>query len=271
MELEGYLNRIGLTGPLEPTLATLTAIHRAHLLSISYENLDIHLGRRLDLDRGRIFDKLVNHRRGGWCYEMNGLLSWALERVGFDVTLVAGAVRQDGLGKDAEGNHLVLIVRLDRPYVVDVGFGDGFLEPLPLEEGTYAQGWLEFRLERSGDRWVVHNHQYGTAQKFDFTLEPKQLDDFAARCHELQTSPASGFVRKTVCQRITPDGIVTLRGAILQRVTVGGVAERTVDGPADYAELLDRVFGLAIPEVGQLWDRVWSRHLAWTAAMQRTP
>src|SRR4051812_15166720 len=93
MDVNAYLERIGYHGSHEPTLATLTAIHRAHLLTIPYENFDIHLGRTLSLDLEKTFDKIVRQHRGGWCYEMNGLLAGALHELGFDVTLLASGVK----------------------------------------------------------------------------------------------------------------------------------------------------------------------------------
>jgi N-hydroxyarylamine O-acetyltransferase len=130
----------------------------ASRLSIPYENLDIHLGVPLTLDPDRIFAKLVDERRGGWCYEMNGLFAAVLEAMGFDVRRVSGTVGRARHGGRAQGNHLVLIVTLDRRWIVDVGFGDGFLAPLPLEPGTYTQSFLRYRVSRDGSRWRVDNH-----------------------------------------------------------------------------------------------------------------
>ena len=95
MDLPAYLQRIQFRGEPRPDLATLKALHRQHLLHIPYENLDVQLGRPLDLDPAAAFDKLVRRRRGGWCYEMNGLLRWALETVGFEVLPMTGAIRRD--------------------------------------------------------------------------------------------------------------------------------------------------------------------------------
>lgn len=264
MRLEHYLDRVGFDGSPAPTLETLRALHRAHLRAIPYENLDIHLGRRLTLDPADWFAKLVERRRGGWCYEMNGLFAWALERIGFRVDLLAGAVDRAALGQRAEGNHLVLLVHLDHPWVADVGFGDGFAEPLPLVAGEYRQGFLRFRLERAGARWVVHNHQHGSADGYDFTLEPTSLAALADRCYELQTSPESGFVQKTVCQRHTADGIVTLRGAVRRSVTAEGVADRTLRSQPEFDQELRATFGIHLPDAGPLWELVHARHQAWT-------
>lgn len=262
--LNAYLQRIGYDGPLNPSYATLRGLHRAHLLNITYENLDIHRGRTLSLDENAIFDKLVTARRGGWCYEMNGLFAWALRELGFAVTLLAGTVNRPIQGSSAEGNHLILKVDLDRPYLADVGFGNGFLEPLPLAAGSYQQGYLTYHLHSHNERWYFQNHAYGGAG-FDFTLQPCQMSDFAARCHWLQTSPESGFVRLTVCHRFTPHGLITLRGAVLRTVTAAGAAEQVVDHLADYDRILQEKFDLRLDDVAELWQKVWQKHQVWLA------
>ena len=84
-----YLDRIGYSGPTEPTAETLVALHRAHMLAVPFENLDIHLGRRNVLDPEHVFDKVVRRRRGGWCFELNGLFALLLETLGYTVTRYA--------------------------------------------------------------------------------------------------------------------------------------------------------------------------------------
>ena len=265
-ELQRYFDRIGYDGSREPSFATLASVHRAHLLSIPYENLDIHLGRPLSLDPAAMFAKLVDRRRGGWCYEMNGTLGRVLTAMGFDVRFVSGAVHRATRGEAALGNHLVLIVTLDRPWIVDVGFGDGFIEPLPLEPGTYRQDFLEYRVSVNGDWWRVDNHEYGGADGFDFTLEPRAIDTFAAQCHALQTSPESPFVQTTVCERFVPGGLAMIRGAVLREVTASGVVTRTVQDPDDYVSVLRDRFALDVPEMRAQWPTVWARHLEWQAS-----
>jgi N-hydroxyarylamine O-acetyltransferase len=263
MNIKIYLERINYTGSLEPTLETLCAVHRQHLLTIPYENLDIHLGRRLELNEKKIFEKIVLEKRGGWCYEMNGLLAWALRELGFEVQYLSGAVNREKNGANAEGNHLVLLVNLEQPYLADVGFGDGILEPLPLQEGIYKQGFLEFRLSQENERWVFHNHPDGGAKRFDFTLTPHQLSDFANQCHTQQTSLNSGFVQGTVCQIFSDEGIVTLRGAVLKTVTRAGIERRVMDSEKGYTQVLHETFGLELPYVNHLCAKVWQNHLNW--------
>jgi N-hydroxyarylamine O-acetyltransferase len=270
-QLDRYFARIGHRGPHEPALRTLRALHRAHLLAIPYENLDIHLGRPITLDPETTFTKLVDERRGGWCYEMNGLFGRVLETLGFDVRYLSGAVGRATHGWRAQGNHLVLLVRLDRPWIADVGFGDGFLTPLPLEPGNYSQGFLQYRVSRDGPRWSVHNHEFGGAAGFDFTLTPRTLDQFAMQCRELQTSPESGFVKSTVCERFVASGLVMLRGAILREVSAGGVTTQVVQDAAEYDRVLRDRFDLGVPGIDRLWPSVWARHLQWQAEQAAQP
>lgn len=268
--LASYLDRIAYTGPLRPDLATLRALHRAHLLAIPYENLDIHLGRPLGLAIERIAARLVDERRGGWCYEMNGLFAWALGQLGFEVQLISSAVSRATQGAAAEGNHLVLLVRLERPYLADVGFGNGFLEPLPLAEGLYRQAHRTFELAFADERWHFHPEpQDGPG--YDFVTTPAQMADFAEQCRRQQTSPHSNFVRTTVCHRLTSDGIVSLRGAVLSVATAAGVERRTLAGPADYRATLRERFGLDLPEAPALWEQIWARHQVWLAEQAQQP
>jgi N-hydroxyarylamine O-acetyltransferase len=264
-DLDRYLARVRYTGPLDVTIETLAALHRAHLLAIPYENLDIHLGRQLTLDPDRIFHKLVDERRGGWCYEMNGLFGRVIQSMGFRVRYVSGAVGRAARGDSVEGNHLVLIVTLGDTWIADVGFGDAFLDPLPLERGEYRQGFLEYGVARDAHRWTVRIHEFAGADSFDFTLEPRAMSYFARQCHELQTSPESGFVRTTVCQRFFNGGIITLRGAVVRRITSEGAVDRTIEDADEYVSVLDACFDLRIPGVEGLFPRVWERHLAWSA------
>ncbi len=149
MELDGYLRRIG-EKPGDPTLDTLNRLHRAHLRRIAYENLDIHLGRTLSLDVAQTYDKIVTRGRGGWCYEMNGLFAWALRALGFDVTLLASAVTTEFVGDGSSGEHLILLVKLDRPYLVDVGFGNGLQLPIPLRSRHLPAGFSDLRAAERG-------------------------------------------------------------------------------------------------------------------------
>lgn len=267
--LNAYLRRINYAGPLAPSRATLFALHRAHLISIPYENLDIHLGERLTLDFEPIYDKIVRRQRGGWCYEMNSLFAWALRQLGFDVQLLSGAVNPVNREEYADRDHLILLVKAVKDgddiadYIADVGFGNAFLYPLPFREGEHAQGGFTFGLNRiDEDYWQFTNQTFGGAG-FVFNLQPYQMLDFAERCHWLQTSPESGFVRMTVCHKVLDDRIISLRGTRLYTTTSSAITEHTVQSHDEFVSVLGDVFGLRLPHSAELWAKIWQNHLAW--------
>lgn len=261
-QIARYVARLGYAGPRDASLRTLRDLHRAHLLAIPFENLDIHLGVPITLDPDAMFVKLVDEQRGGWCFEMNGVFGRVLETLGFDVRYLSAAVGRARGGWRAQGNHLALLVTLDRPWIVDVGFGDGFLTPLPLETGHYSQGMFEFRVSRDGPRWRVDNHAFGAADGFDFTLTGRRLDDFAAQCLELQTSPESPFVATVGCARFVPGGLVTLRGATVRDVRANGATTTAIDDAATFDRVLRDVFNIRIDGVEALWPAIHARHRA---------
>ncbi len=268
MNLETYLNRIHYAGPRAATLEVLNAVQEAHLNAIPYENLDIHLGRPLTLDPARAYEKIVVQKRGGWCYEMNGLLSLALRELGFSVTyLSSGVLRPERNTPD--GDHLILLVHLNEgDFLTDAGFGSGAIHALPLREGRYRAGFSEYSMSQEGHAWTMRDLTGKDSSGFRFTLEPRDLSFFTERCAVLQSSPESGFVRTTVCQRATREAIYTLRGAVLTTITELETAERTLENAEDYREtLLDR-FNLELPETSQLWEKIWARHLEWLQSAQ---
>ncbi|MCB1691727.1 MAG: arylamine N-acetyltransferase [Pseudomonadales bacterium] len=262
MNIDDYLARIGFEGTPRADLPTLFEIHRRHLLAIPYENIDVQLGRPVDLDISRIYRKLVEQRRGGWCYEMNGLLGWALGEIGFDVKRVTGGVMRVVRGDDALGNHLVLTVDLDGElWVADAGFGDGVLEPLRLTAGPIEQRGFEYRLERLPDGlWRFHNHAFGGAPSFDFSTAPADESLLLEKCNYLQTSPESPFVLSLVCQRFVPGGYEIQLGKLAKRVTPAGPETWLLRSPAELVSRLESVFGLNVPEVAGLWPRIVERH-----------
>lgn len=264
LNIDAYMRRIGFVGPARPDIETLVRVHRAHLFSITYENLDVQLGRPVDLDIERIYRKIVEEGRGGWCYEMNGLLGWALREIGFGVTRSNGGVMRAERGDAAIGNHVVLLVRAeDSPdlWLADAGFGDGLAEPVPLSEGEIHQLGFRYALEMLPDGfWRFHNHQYSAATSFDFRAQAGDESLFNEKCGWLQNSPESGFVQNLVVQRVVASGYEVQRGRVAMRVTPQGVESRLLDTPEELVRRLDDVFGLRVPGVTNLWPRIVARH-----------
>ena len=261
MDLSAYLARVGFDATPRVDYATLAAIHHGHLLNIPYENVDVQSGTPLDFDQQRIFHKLVNAGRGGWCYEMNGLLGWALAQIGFEVRRMSGAVMRETLGDAQLGNHLVLEVMLDEtPYLVDVGLGDGLRYPIPIEPGVHEQGGLEYRLEPLADGyWRFHNHRFSNVASFDFTHATADEDKLAAKCAWLQSDPASPFLQVLIAQRFADDGINMLLGRVYSRITPAGRMSRTLADLDELEHLARDVFAIPV-SLAPLWPAIQAAH-----------
>lgn len=262
MTLNAYLQRIAYDGPLRRDLATLTALHRAHLRAIPYENLDVQFGRTVTPDPAAAFDKIVNHKRGGWCYEMNGLFGWVLGEIGFKVTRSAGAVLRKTRGDEAVGNHLVLKVALEERIVLaDVGFGDGPIDPITVVAGSFVSHGFGFGLTAiEGGWWRLQNHRGGGADSFDFNLAPADETLLAERCQWLQTAPDSPFVQNAVLQRHIADGVWQMRGRVLRKTTPLGQTDYLIESAPEYIGVLAEAFGLHMPEAAELWPKICARH-----------
>ncbi|MDE2498980.1 MAG: arylamine N-acetyltransferase [Alphaproteobacteria bacterium] len=268
MNIDAYLERIGFAASVRPDLSTLAALHRAHLLAIPYENLDVQLGRPLTIEPASIFEKMVTNRRGGWCYEMNGLFGWALQQLGFKVTRSAGAVMRDVSGDASIGNHLVLKVEFDDGvYLADVGFGDGPIDPIRVAPGTFVSHGFHFALSHEAQGWWrLHSHKGSGAPSFDFNLTEADESLLARKCDWLQTAEESVFVQNAVCQRHTPRGISVLRGRVLRDLTPDGHQDRLIADAGDYSAVLNKVFGLDLPDAASLWPKICARHEVLLAA-----
>lgn len=224
LEVRPYLQRIGYEGPITPVPAVLTALHRAHLLAVPFENLDIHLGRPIVLSVDRFFEKIVRDRRGGFCYELNGLFAMLLTELGYRVTLLAARVcTPDGrLGPPYD--HLALRVELAEPWLVDVGFGRHARHPLRLADGgDQRDPDGVYRVVPAGEFGDLEVSRDGEPQ-YRLETRPRELADFTATCWYHQTSPDSSFTRTPTCSLPAPGGRITLSGRRLIR-TCG--AERT--------------------------------------------
>lgn len=268
MDRLAYFDRIGFRGEARPDLATLRALHRAHLQAIPYENLDVQFGRAVTTDPQAAFDKIVTRRRGGWCYEMNGLFGAMLVDIGFKVTRMAGAAMREVVGDSAIGNHLVLLVELDgEPWIADVGFGDGSLEPFRLQPAAMTIGGYDLSLAALDQHWWrFNNHPFGGAKSFDFQVGPADPILLAEKCHWLQTAPESGFVLNAVAQRFRGEEILQLRGRVLNRVRPTGKVEHTLASADELVAVLADDFGLDLPQAADLWPRIEARHEAVKAA-----
>jgi N-hydroxyarylamine O-acetyltransferase len=219
------------------------------LLAVPFENLDIAQGTPIVLDEQRLFDKVVVRRRGGFCYELNGLFAALLRALRYEVTLLSARVYQ-GSGFGPEFDHLTLLAaggQLPGPYLADVGFGECFREPLPLVDGAErVDGGRGYRLAWGGAEWQLHEREAGGEWRpaYAFTLRPRQSADFEDMCRYHQTSPDSHFTRGRIYSLATPDGRLSLSETRLIVTRGGERMERPIETEAGFWQAMREVFGV---------------------------
>ena len=244
VDIQRYLERINYHGSLDPTLQILRALHEAHLLAVPFENLDIHLGREIVLDEASLWTKIVEHKHGGFCYELNGLFALLLRAIGFSVDRLSAAVANSTGGFSPEFDHLTLLVHLEENWLADVGFGEAFRQPLQMQTVlAQPQDRGSYRLEREGEFWIYQEWDGAWKSAYCFTLQPHELRDFAAMCQYHQTSPKSHFTQKRVCFLATRSGRITLSDQRLITTIDDERTERLLTDE-DYQTVLAEQFGI---------------------------
>lgn len=251
LDLDAYLARVGYDRPLRIDAASLADLHEAHLASIPFENLDIFLGKPIRIDLESVQAKLVDGKRGGYCFEHATLFQAVLERIGFRCRLLAARVRLGASDVPRPRSHFLLEV--DTPqgqYLADIGFGhDGPLHPMPLLPGlTLHEPSAAHRLRHDGGLWVLEaDVGAGWADLYAFTLERQFMVDMEMANHYVSTHPDSIFRRILTVQRLRRDRRASLRGTTLE-IRVNGRSECMEVGADDaLLALLADEFGLAFP------------------------
>lgn len=251
MDVDRYLHRIA-SGPVSGAdLTTLRHLQRVHLHAVPFENLDIRCGRALALGEAALFDKIVARRRGGICYEQNTLFAALLRALGFRVSLLAAEVGTAETTFGPSFDHMALLVVIDeRRFLVDVGFGDSFLEPLDLDQrGEQPQDTAAYEICPDGPWYVVMQrpHVEGSASaSFRFQTQPREVVDFEPMCLHHQTSPESHFTRKDICSLATRAGRITISGDQLIETRAGSKVVSELRDPAQRALALRTHFGVVL-------------------------
>ncbi len=272
--IEGYLARLGCPAR-PPSAAALAEIHRAQATLIPYETTWLHLGECWGIDPWESIERIVQQRRGGYCFHLNGALALLLEALGYDVTLHRGGVHRDGPAAADIGGHLVLLVHdlptPDNPggvWYVDTGLGDALHEPLPLVAGQYRQGPMRFQLGRSPDgigQWRFERlagDVEGAMAPVSFEEATTTMASFEAAHTRNTTSPESPFVRMVTAQRRPATGSTVLRGRTLTTRRGAEVTRRAVTGRGAWFELLASELDLPLTAAGagvdaDALDRLW--------------
>jgi N-hydroxyarylamine O-acetyltransferase len=250
IDLKTYAARIDYRGDFTPTLETLKRLHLAHATHITFENLDILLGRPIKLDLESLWAKMIVGGRGGYCFEQNALFAAVLEEVGFRVTRLGARVRM-GSKEIIARTHMLLAVEVGgEPWLCDVGFGgEGLLTPirLRLDEETQSFSWKHRLIVEPPFHVLQTMHPEGWFDLYAFTLEEQYLADYELANYFISTSPRSPFVHMIFVSRPEAEVHWTLmnRRLIEQRAT-GSTTTVVPDDDALLAVLAER-FGLSFP------------------------
>lgn len=256
-QLDAYLARIGVDRPVSLDANNLSRLHRAHLMAFTWEALDAFMGWPCTTAPRAAFAKMVEGRRGGWCYEMNGLFGAALAALDFRVTRLCGAVDREIMGDAVIGNHLALRVDLERPYLADVGVGDSIVEPVPLAVGPISQRGFDFSITPTDDGWLrFKNHPHGMARSFDFRPDYSDEAAMVATLGWLTQDPGSPFTNALAAIRHTEDGYIALKNDCLRNVTANGVSEQRITSADHLADTFKTVFNLDVPKSGSVWEKI---------------
>jgi N-hydroxyarylamine O-acetyltransferase len=246
MNKNEYLRRIGIEeNVIEPTVQNLKVLQKQHLLNVPFENLDIHWKRPILLDIDNFYEKNVGAKRGGFCYELNGLFNELLKQIGYKTKIISARVFT---GKDfgAEYDHLAILTEIgDKEFLTDVGFGDFTAEPLRFvldEEQEDANGFYKI-IKRDGEYFeVVEKKGEAWESEYIFKDLERDLQEFAGMCEFHQTSPESHFTLGKVCSIMTDEGRKTLTDRKFIETVNGEKHETEINSEDEFKEILEREF-----------------------------
>jgi N-hydroxyarylamine O-acetyltransferase len=247
LSVEKYLERIGIKRIEKPSLEFLARLQLAHLYSIPFEDLDIPDRSRIILDIERIYNKIVPAKRGGFCYELNGLFHWLLTQLGFQVDMLSARVynhQKQELGP--EFDHMTLLVHLDKDYLVDVGFGDSFRIPIEMPDGecTDISGRYKlFPVDQTNYELMKYEEGEWKLQ-YSFKNIPYKFSDYSEMCNFQQLNPSSHFRTRMKCTIATPTGRITLSDSSLTITENGNKEKKLITTEEDFYNLLINYFGI---------------------------
>jgi N-hydroxyarylamine O-acetyltransferase len=247
MNKNEYLRRIEVEDfKLEPNLKNLKFLQRQHLLQIPFENLDIHWHRPINLDNKQFYEKIVGEKRGGFCYELNGLFLELLNELGFQSKMISAKVSKGNGEFGEEYDHLAILTNIENTeFLVDVGFGDFAAESLEFvpdaeqkdQNGVFAirkydEKYFEV-VKKDGGKWK---------SEYIFTSTPRRLNEFAGMCHYQQTAPESHFTQGKVCSIMTENGRKILTDIKFIETRNNRKSETEVTSEEEFNQILAREF-----------------------------
>ena len=250
-QASAYLARIGLDEAPPPTLDGLATLQRAHMLSVPFENLDIVAGRGIDLAEDALFAKVVTRRRGGYCYELNGLFGALLDALGFVRHPVAARVWYRAPATTPGLTHTLNVVTLPEAEVFsDVGFGGVTARvPVPLGEDVRVEdsdGPVRLTRDAAHGYRLARRTPDGWVEQFSTDARRAYPADMAIGSHYMATHPDSPFRATPLAGLFTPEGRDGMVGRTLSVRRGWRTETREVESEVAYADALSQRFGLAL-------------------------
>ena len=253
LNIDSYLERIDYNGGTDISENTLRNLHIAHTLNIPFENLDVYYGKPVLLDEVSLFNKIVKNRRGGYCFEMNGIFSFVLQKLGFKVTNLLARGTMDGINFSAKTHQVLLVENVGKRWLADVGFGnDGIIAPLLLQENM-------------DQKQFAHTYRLIKNQTFGYVLQKKIVDkymslyafilkecypeDFLMSNHFTATFPDSFFLQMRMCTMPTKEGRITLTDTHFKAINNGNITEIPIENDDQFKALLKENFSLDLDSI----------------------
>lgn len=251
MNKESYLRRIGVkNSDLAPNSENLRLLQRRHLLNVAFENLDIHRKRPIVLDVKKFYEKIVGEKRGGFCYELNGLFYELLKEIGFQSKIISARVGSENGEFGAEYDHLAILTQVGgEEYLVDVGFGNFAVAPLKFvldveqkdDNGVFSiRKFDEYYfavVKKDGEKW---------RNEYIFKNLERDLSEFAEMCDFHQISPESHFTRGRICSLMTAEGRKTLTDKSFIKTKNAEKSETAIDSEEEFNRVLAREFNIRL-------------------------
>jgi N-hydroxyarylamine O-acetyltransferase len=215
-------------------------------MNIPFEDLDIHFGEKIVLEQDSLFFKIVSNKRGGFCYELNYLFYKLLTNVGFDCCMVSSRIK-DNEGYGPPFDHMSIIVKLDDNWLVDVGYGDLFIEPIKISTNSIQKDdFKDYKIEKLNDNEFVllesHKGVHNFIERYIFDCTPRSIEDFFAQCEYKQSSADSYFVQNMICTIPTQHGRKTIFNNVYKTKSLSTTTEEIIQSNDDLIKILSEEF-----------------------------
>jgi len=215
MNIQAYLNRINYDQSLKTDQSTLFSLHQAHLYNIPFEDLNIHYNIPIILETNKLYQKVITEKRGGFCYELNGLFIELLKEIGFKTTLISAKVIDKHGKVGVKFDHAAIIVDLEKRWLIDVGFGgDSFVLPKELKLGVIQKDVHDhYKFEKySEEEWLLSFSSDGEnfSKQYVFSFEEQALANFESECQRKQTQEDGYFKMNLMCTKATTEGRISI-------------------------------------------------------------